>query len=300
MIVFASSATNLVSSDDVNRMARDVYAFDLERSEITRVSVDNQGTQPRAGSSASPSVSGDGRYVAFSSMAPLHDAAASRSTPSIAHRQIFVRDLWSGTTRLVSRTSRGRPASGSSSYPALSANGRFVAFTSMADDLVAHDGNRSDDAFLHDAMSGRTTLVSRSADNRPGDQHSRFPAISADGRYVAFTSDASNLACARRCSQSLLDVNLVSDVFVFDRLTERVTRASGSTAGPDPWWQASAGAALDATGAVVAFSSRHPIDSDDLTYDYDVFIQTRREPEHAAGVVVGGRPASRSSHYDDR
>ena len=297
VIVFESWATNLVSADDSNGPAPDVYALDVERDTISRVSVDGQGKQSPLGSSASPAVSGDGRYVAFSSTAPLDDAEPAGTARSSQYRRVFVRDLWSGATRAVSRTSKGRIATGSSSYPAISTDGRFVAFVATADELVPHDGNRSDDVLLHDAVSGRTTLVSRGADNRAGNRHSRFPAISGDGRYVAFTSDASNLACARRCSPSLLDVNLVSDVFVFDRLTERVTRASGPTAGPDPWWQASAGATLDATGAVVAFSSRHPIDSDDLIYDYDVFIRTRREP---AGVAVGGHPASRSPHYDDR
>jgi TolB protein len=156
--------------------------------------------------------------------------------------------------------------------PVISANGRYVAFVSYAADLVSGDGNRSPDVFLADAHLDSIELVSRSASRRSGNGASRAPAISADGRIVAFQSLASDLICLK-CSTVLEDINLLSDVFVLDRATRRMTRVSGDAGGG--WMEPSIGPALDASGTVVAYSSRHPSDAIDTQNDFDLFVVRR-------------------------
>ena len=101
------------------------------------------------------------------------------------------------------------------------------------------------------------------------------PAISANGQYVAFESDASNLVCAKRCSPRELDINLVADVFAFNRVMGVVTQLS-----KDPqsgWMEPSGSAAIDGSGNVIAFSSRRPINDRDQRDDFDLFVHRRCE-----------------------
>jgi hypothetical protein len=158
--------------------------------------------------------------------------------------------------------------------------GRLVAFVSQATNLVPRDTNRAADVYLHDVDTGQTTLVSRSARGGSATGSSRLPALSADGRFVAFVSDAADLACVGRCPSRLLDLNLVADVYVFDTLRHALARVSGARA-RSPWWEVSTGPSLDAAGRVIAFSSRHPIDPSDVTHDFDLFVEEMplvREP----------------------
>jgi PKD repeat protein len=122
---------------------------------------------------------------------------------------IFVHDLQSGETRRVSVASDGRQGNSRSYYhPSISADGRFVAFTSLATNLVYGDTNLSHDVFAHDLQTGETRLVSLAADGTQGNNHSVDPFISADGRLVAFHSAASNLVYS--------DTNSAADIFVQD------------------------------------------------------------------------------------
>ncbi len=134
-------------------------------------------------------ISGDGERVAFSSVA---DNLIQNDTN--AFRDVFVRDLLAGTNILVSAATNGLPGDNLSFEPALSANGRYVAFTSSADNLVPNDGNRSSDVFVRDLATGQTILVSvNNSGTVSGNQSSRKPIISSDGRYVAFWSFATDL-----------------------------------------------------------------------------------------------------------
>ncbi len=137
------------------------------------------------------SVSPDGRFIAFYSDA---DNLAPNDTNGC--RDVFVRDRIAGLNLLVSVNTNGNSTGdGISSDPAISANGRYVAFTSGADDLAANDTNRMQDVFVRDMLAGTTVLVSISTDGvYPGNGDSFSPAISADGRYVLFHGKASNLA----------------------------------------------------------------------------------------------------------
>ncbi|MBA3877338.1 MAG: hypothetical protein C0498_10435, partial [Anaerolinea sp.] len=231
---------------------------------VTRVSVSSAGTE---GDSASlrPSISGDGRYVAFSSQ------AANFVPGDTSVEDIFVRDRSTGLTARVSVSTTGEPGDSYSYDPSISADGRYVAFTSDATNLVPGDTNARPDVFVHDRTTGATTRVSvTSAGGQAvlgGLFGSSSPAISADGRYVAFSSSMSDLVSG--------DGNAAADVFVHDRATGETTIVSVSTAGlaGNSW---SFGPAISADGRFVAFTS----DAGDLVPDdgngqTDVFVRDR-------------------------
>ena len=268
-VVFTSSATNLVADPDANGPAEDVYRYDLSSGAISRVSLDQAGRQPPAGASFGPSVSADGRYVAFSSTARFDDRTAPpRPTRPVVH--LYVRDLTTSVTTRVSARPDGAPPNGSSYDAAISADGRYVAFVSDATDLVKGDGNRASDVFLFDASTRTTVLVSRSEGAGSANGTSRHPAISAAGTIVTFQSDASDLTCSKRCAPETRDINLVADVFVYDVRTRMVSRIS---TGRRCWSEPSVGPGVDGTGTVIAFSSRHPRESRDDGDDYDLFVR---------------------------
>jgi len=136
------------------------------------------------------SASADGRYVAFTS-----EANSLIPNAISGFRNVFARDLLLGTTVLVSAATNGVGADGISAEPAISADGRYVVFTSSADNLVSGDTNRAQDVFLRDLQTGSTTLVSvNTTGTGPGNLASYSPVISTDGRYVLFSSSANNVA----------------------------------------------------------------------------------------------------------
>jgi Tol biopolymer transport system component len=268
-IVFVSAATDLVA-DDLNGSHADIYRLDLASNRIERISVNSRGVQQQ-GASQSPSVSGDGRYVAFASMAalgPSREGAEQTPNPQ-RYPTIYLRDTRTGrTTPIVGRSG---PPDDSSTMPVVSADGRFVAFASRATNLTPRDRNKSSDVFLYEIETGALTLVSRAAGGGPANGSSLTPAISADGRFVAFQSDASDMACARDCRPASEDINLLPDVFIFDRLSGQISPVSLGRHGP--WMEESAAPAIDANGTVVAFTSRHPISPLDVLNDFDLFVR---------------------------
>lgn len=278
-VAFVSTA-NPTRTPDANRSGEDIYVFEVATGVTRRVSVNETGEQPVTGSSGSPSISADGRHVAFASHAPLHSGAARGSIRAVAPGRpaphVYVRDLASNITRLVSVTSGGVPANGASWTPSIDASGRHVAFVSIATNLASGDRNGVADVFVADLQSGSVELVSGSARGGSANGPSGSPALSADGRFVAFQSEASDLVCAGECPPAAEDINLVWDVFLFDRPTRTITRLSADAAGG--WMEASVGPAIDAAGKVVAFSSRHPTGQLDRKNDFDLFI--RAAPSH--------------------
>jgi Tol biopolymer transport system component len=271
VVAFASGATDLVAGRDENGTKEDVYLFEVTTGLVRRISVDSQGVQRPDGASFAPSVSADGRYVAFTSNAAL-DGGAARSSSGRPIASVYVRDMQLGVTERVSVCAGGILPDGSSSSSAISRDGRYVAFASTATNLVPGDRNRSADIFLRDLRTHSTLLISRSASGGAANGQSGSPVVSADGRFVAFQSQASDLICARRCPAAAEDINLLSDVFLFDRATGLMTRIS---AGPGNWAEESAAPQIDAAGDVIAFTSRHPIDAQDDRNDFDLFVRVR-------------------------
>jgi Tol biopolymer transport system component len=244
-VVFESGADNLVPGDTND--AVDVFVYDRQTGVTTRVSVDSSGAQQIVDPSANspwPTISADGRYAAFTS-AGINLVAGDTNGVSDA----FVHDLQTGTTTRVSVDSSGLQGNGACGYAAISADGRYVAFHSDADNLVPGDTNGVTDVFLHDLQTGTTTRVSVDSSGVQGNDVSDHPSISADGRFVAFTSQATNLVPN--------DTNGAWDVFVHDCLTGTTQRVSVSSAGMEgnqASWSASMGV-ISADGRFVTFAS---------------------------------------------
>ena len=196
-VAFLSSASKLVGGD--TNGARDVFVRDRKARKTRRVSVDSHGAQGK-GASFVPSISANGRFVAFSSVA---SNLVGGDTNTVS--DVFVRDRKTGKTRRVSVDSHGAQGNGDSLIPSISADGRFVAFYSDAANLVAGDGNAAGDGFVRDRKAGRTKRVSVASHGTQGNGASFPPSISADGRFVAFTSLANNLVAG--------DTNGASDIF---------------------------------------------------------------------------------------
>jgi Tol biopolymer transport system component len=196
-VVFESTATNLAPGDTNGR--QDVFVYD-EDGGLTRVSVDAQGGDANGGSYEA-CISASGRYVAFTSHAS--DLVASDTNNA---DDVFVRDLETGTTTRVSVDSAGAQANSSSYGASLSADGRYVTFTSFASNLVAGDSNGDNDVFVHDRQTGSTRRLSVDAAGGQVQASSFGSSIAADGRSVAFASDAANLVSG--------DTNARNDVFV--------------------------------------------------------------------------------------
>lgn len=204
-VAFRSTATNLVDGD--TNGVSDVFVHDRTSGAITRVSVPNGGGEGN-GASTTPSISGDGRCVAFASIASNLWPGDTNGT-----YDIYVACDGAITCR-ASVSSDGVEANGISFHPALNEDGSVVAFKSEASNLVADDFNGQPDIFVHDCVAGTTERVSISNSGAEGNDISIPPSITRDGRRIAFGSFASNLAG--------IPTNGRSQIYVRD-LDEQVT-----------------------------------------------------------------------------
>ncbi len=256
-VSFASPASDLVAGDGNGET--DVFVRDLLAGLTIRASVDVGGADAN-GISFAPSISGDGRYVAFWSEAS--DLVAGDGNPA---SDIFVRDLVAGTTVRASVDVDGGDPNGGSLEPSISPDGRYVAFSSDASDLVAVDGNGARDVFVRDLVAG--TTVRASADVGGGDSNGQSlgPSVSGDGGAVAFWSFASDLVAQ--------DANGLPDVFVRDLAAGATLRASVDSGGGEPNGTSSL-PWISANGRFVAFSSlASDLVAGDGNGDADVFVR---------------------------
>ncbi len=221
-VAFHSSATNLVPGpvdDDGNIIGGShVYVLDRETDTTKRVSVSSDGELGTRPSFDDNSISADGRFVSFMSL-------AANLVPDDTNnvRDVFVRDLVENTTERVSVASDGTEGDDGSWRSDISGDGRFVAFDSQASNLVEDKSNNQWDVFVHDRETGTTQRVSVATDGTEGNLLSIDPAISADGRHVSFDSRANNLVPTDTNRRTMLEV------FVHDRetgITERVSVTS--------------------------------------------------------------------------
>jgi hypothetical protein len=238
-MTFISNATNLIPRDTNGK--NDVFVQDTQTGDISRVSVATDGTETEE-DSYTPSISADGRYVVFES------ASYSLVTNDpYGTRDVFLHDAQTGETTLVSLASDGITKGNYDSYqPSISSDGRYISFISDADNLVAGDTNGVADVFLHDTQTGTTTRVSVDSTGVESADDSYRSSISADGRYIAFISNATNLVAG--------DTNSVPDAFLHDTQTGITTRASVDSTGVEGD-SSSVEVAVSDDGQYVIFSS---------------------------------------------
>ncbi|MCY2961521.1 MAG: calcium-binding protein [Planctomycetota bacterium] len=259
LVAFFSYATNFTAND--TNAAPDCFVHDLATGATTLVSATPAGV-PGNGGSRYPAFSGDVRYVAFHSVATDFGPIDANGK-----RDIYVRDLATGAMELVSVATDGSQSDGDCSNPVLSHDGRFVVFESFATNLAPGDTNGTLDIYARDRLAGITLRVSVSTVGAGADGYSQLPNVTADGRFVVFNSEATNLVAG--------DTNSFADVFVRDLvlgLTERVsvTSAGGQSNGY------SYDASISADGRWVAFPSRGiNIVPGDVNGVFDIFLHDR-------------------------
>lgn len=239
------------------------------------------------GNSASyePSVSADGRYVAFTSYAS--NLVAGDTNGAL---DVFVRDRSANTTTRVSVSSSGAQGNGGSEQPSISENGRYVAFTSYADNLVARDSNLTYDVFVRDLLRRTTVRVSVSSSEAAGNDRSLRPAISADGRYVAFESRASNLVGR--------DTNGRTDIFVRDRTAKTTARVSVTPRGAQSNGD-STNADISRDGQVVSFASTASNFDMDFPARYGIYVRDRIARTTTVVAAIGEQDGC-GALYDPR
>jgi Tol biopolymer transport system component len=271
-VVFGSAATNLLNLR-VHADSYGLYLFRLSSDERMRIDLTSAG-QVRTGRSTSPAISADGRYVVFVSKADLTCGAMpdclNEAADANGMSDIYLRDTVLLTTRRISRTPSGLDSDGPSYDPSISGDGRYVAFVSQASNLIPHSGTRWPQVYVHDTSTNTTALVSHSPGGGQGNNASLRPALSGDGGLIAFQSLASNLRCETSCRTGERDFNLLWDVFIYAPATHHMIRASADN-GP-AWLENSRGPSLDASGRVLIFTSRHPVDDHDDRHDDDVYM----------------------------
>jgi Tol biopolymer transport system component len=211
-VVFRSDATNLVTGD--TNVATDVFVRDTQENTTTRVSTDLAGNQANgvSGRSYGPRIAAGGNHAVFES-----DATNLVTGDTNGARDIFVKNLTTGATTRVSTDGANNQANGGNYFPTISADGLYVAFRSIASNLVPGDtimcgALNCSDVFVKDTLLGTVYWASTDSAGAPADRDSWDPAISPDGRYVSYSSDAANIVYGDDYSDS----NNNFDIFVKD------------------------------------------------------------------------------------
>jgi hypothetical protein len=257
-VVFDSSANNLVAND--TNGFTDVFIRDRQTGITTLVSVDSNGIQGNSDSSFS-SISASGRFVVFESSATN---LVQNDTNGVS--DIFIYDQQTGSTSRVSVDSDGNEANGLSTFAAVSDDGRFVTFSSSASNLVVNDTNGVSDIFIRDIQTGTTSLVSVDSNGNQANSSSDAPAISTDGRFITFTSSASNLVPD--------DTNGFQDIFIRDQLTGTTSLVSISSDGVQQNDNFSFFSDVSSDGRFVVFDSdASNLVASDTNGSNDIFIR---------------------------
>ncbi len=218
-IVFSSFATNLTQVADVNE-SEDIFVYDRKTRTTNRVSISNSGIDPNS-HSFSPSISSDGRFVAFASQ-------ATNLIPGDVNgvSDIFVFDQETQSVQAISVSSIGDASNGQNSAPSVSSDGRLIAFASEASNLVPEDNNDASDVFVFDLGTFSIARVSINDLGEEGNSSSFAPFVGADGRFVTFLSRADNLTAGIN--------NLATNAYVYDRQVGTLSRIGISSFGEEP------------------------------------------------------------------
>ena len=258
-VAFESSATNLVPGDTNSK--KDIFVYDRDTDTIERVSLTSAGGQSN-GTSSNACISGDGRFVAFQSFASNLVSGDTNATSDV-----FVYDRDEDTVERVSVADDGAEGDAASSYPSINGDGRYVAFESSAENLVAYDTNGSKDIFVYDCDTRTIERVSLTSSGGQSNGTSSDAAIRADGRYVAFESYATNLVPG--------DTNGKNDIFVYDRDTDTIEMVSVSNEGIQGI-TTSDNPSISADGRYVTFdSAASNLVPQDTNGNRDIFVYDR-------------------------
>ncbi|MCB2187323.1 MAG: VCBS repeat-containing protein [Deltaproteobacteria bacterium] len=267
-VAFDSTATNLVAGGDANGV-RDIFIRDMTLGTTTRISYSEAGGDPNFLCHI-PGLTGDGRFVAFYSLATNLIAGGTGGK-----QQAYSYDRVNPGNVLASSDSAGVEGDGDSyeffTGPTLTSDGRYTCLSSIATNLVADDTNGVWDVFVKDTQTGQTSRVSVAADGTEANGLSVEARMTPDGRYVTFYSSATNLLAG--------DTNAHMDIFVKDRLTGEVYRASQAADGTEPDRDCFY-PDISADGNLVAFdSSATNLVTGDTNAANDVFIKNRSTGE---------------------
>jgi Tol biopolymer transport system component len=283
-VAFTSAAPDLVTGD--TNSALDVFVLDRSTGRTSRLGLPGGAPVPPGGRASEPSISADGRIVAFTYQPPSTFSAA------VAGSIVLAWDRRTGAVEIVSRNSRGATAAGSR-QPSVSGDGRFVAYVSDNSTIAGKDGNGQPDVFRYDRSTGQSILISSQPDaNATPAGSSTDPSISADGNVVAFISDAGDTLVREATGPG-------TQVYVRDVEAGRTERVSG-TPGPGSGGPAdgpSSAPSISADGRYVAFdSSASNLVEGDTNRAADVFRRDRTTSTTVlVSVTVAGAPATGSS-----
>lgn len=260
-IGFASEANNLVPNDTNN--SPDAFILDRSSGKIERVSIATDGTEAQSGTYYYSLLSDDGRYVAFFS-----DSSNLVADDTNGVMDVFVRDRQKNTTTRISVDANGQEGNGDSYFPKFSSDGRFITFSSDAENLVPGDTNKHTDVFLYDQIAQQISLISHSYDGKPANGSSSYSHISADGRFISYNSNAGNLVVGDKNGT-------IYDAFIYDRKTDKTSLVSLGNKG-----QTSNGLSMNTSmtreGRSVAFFSEGTnLVDNDTNGIVDIFLRDR-------------------------
>lgn len=293
-VAFASVARNLVKGDG-NRNG-DIFVRDLRNRRTTLVSAGRGGAEAN-GFSFGPAISAGGHHVAFLSEA----TNLVKKDRNRRRADVFVTDLRSGKTRLVSvgRQRKGSNGSNESATPAISRNGRYIAWESKATNLALPATDGTPNIFRRDMKARKTELVSVEHDGGPGTDESRSPQISGDGTIVTFSSESALMT--NPGIPAVADTNGVSDVFYRDMQADATARASVATGGGEGTGESagifSSRPPISLNGRWIAFSSEADnLVGDDGSGFGDVFVHdTVNDTTVRVSLADGGGDPNRAS-----
>ena len=223
-VVYVGRA-NIFTPGGEPSLGQSIYLYDRNTQTVDLISVDANGNPALGITSGRPVISADDRYIAFYSNSATLVPGDPRPVQGL--QDAFVYDRNTKTTERISVSDTGQlgngDTGGNGNDPSISSDGRYISFESSASNLVPGDTNGNTDVFVYDRIMHTIERVSVTDAGNQGNNESEHPSISADGRYVAFASYASNLVPG--------DTNGISDVFVYDRSTHTVQLISVNDAG---------------------------------------------------------------------
>jgi Tol biopolymer transport system component len=253
-VVFNSAATELDNTLLDFNNSHDIFLHDRQTGNTSLVSKAHSGNFPGNKPSYLAKISGDGHYVVFSS----ESTTLTGNSDTNDREDVFVRDIQAQTTSLVSATPSGSAGNHQSYSSAISHDGRYIAFDSEATDLVSNDTNNAYDIFVRDRNTNQTTRVSFDTNGNERISHSRFPSLSADGRYISYYN---------------LNPDNQYDTFFTDRQSRLTTMVSVNNSGARGNLD-SDNSAISADGKYVVFESyASNLVNNDITGYQDIFVR---------------------------